>query len=138
MIPSTVFFNNYTDLCASYKKLLQEIFDYNVSLEIDTSTKYMNDFYDIKNNKEYHFETFDNAIDGEYLNYDGRNIESLGLNMENLKNKLTEISKKKTVVFCLNNKDKTKKIVDVLDNGILTDELNIYPNKINIIVKKNK
>ena len=136
LIPSTVFFNNYTDLCASYKKLLQEIFDYNVSLEIDTSTKYMNDFYDIKNNKEYHFETFDNAIDGEYLNYGGRNIESLGLNMENLKNKITEISKKKTVVFCLNNKDKTKKIVDVLDNGILTDELNIYPNKINIIVKK--
>lgn len=136
LIRSTVFFNNYTDLCVSYKKLLQEIFDYNVSLNIDSSTQYMNDFYMINNNKEYYFETFDNATKDNFVNYDGRNIKSLGLTYENINNKFNELIKKKTVVFCLNTKEQIKKVSDILDGEIITDEYNIYPNKINLINKK--
>ena len=96
----------------------------------------MNDFYSIKNADEVYFESFDNVKSKDYINYDSRNVELLNLNYENLNIKLNELIKSKTIIFCLETKEKIKRIAEVLDNEIITDENNIIPNKINLIHKR--
>lgn len=132
---STVFFNDYTDLLVSDKKLTQEIFDYNISLDLSTSTKYMFDFNEIQNQKEFYFENFDNTTK-DFVNYNSKDINSLNLTLENINEKLKEITKKNTVIFCVNDKDSIKKIDNLIEDVVITNIDDIYTNKINLVVKK--
>ena len=53
-----VFFNKYDDIKKGYEILVDEIFNYNVSLEVPTDTKYMFDFDEIKNSSCRYFMTY--------------------------------------------------------------------------------
>ncbi|MGE5456102.1 MAG: transcription-repair coupling factor [Ignavibacteriales bacterium] len=132
-------FNDYHQLEISNKLLQEEIFNYNVSLNLDGNTKYMNDFYDIKSHDVIYFNTFDNEMKQiSNMIYDAKEVEPFLGNTESINKKLDEYLKiKKQVIICLHDTYKVNKVIDELNNKniIITNESNIIPNKINVIVK---
>lgn len=133
-------FNDYNQLEISNKLLSEEIFNYNISLNLDGNTEYMNDFYTIKSRKELYFNSFDNEIKqvGNII-YNAKELESFVGNTDSINKRLNEYLKlKKQVVICLHDQYKVNKVMDELNNAnmIITNENNILLNKINIIVKR--
>ncbi|MEG0825868.1 MAG: transcription-repair coupling factor [Bacilli bacterium] len=136
---STVFFNDYSALSSSYKSLLNEIFEYNISLNISNKTIYMNDFYEILNSQELYFQSFDNSLKNlETVNYETKELDYLGENYEEINKNLNKFIKNRTVIICLQDNIRIRKLERELDNKsvILTTEDEIFENRINII-KKN-
>ncbi len=133
-------FDDYRQLEVSYKLLLDEMLNYNISLNIDGNTSYMNDFYNIKNNEEVYFVNFDDVINASNsITYNGYDLEPFSGNTLNINSRLNEYIKlKKDVIICLNDQYKVNKIINELNNKniVLTNENNIITNKINVIVKK--
>ena len=133
-------FNDYNQLEISNNLLLEEVFNYNISLNIDGNTKYMNDFYAISNKEELYFNSFDNETKKtKNTIYDAKELDSFVGNTESINKRLNEYLKlKKQVIICLHDQYKVNKVIDELNNSnmIITNENNIIPNKINIIVKK--
>src|SRR5699024_205867 len=80
---------------------------------------------DVKLRKKYNYLSF--FID----NYCG-NFEKIKLDIEKF------LSQKKTIIFCLENNNVAKRVInylDIMDNLILTDENNIILGKVNIVNK---
>ncbi len=131
-----VIFNDYEQLKNSCENLATEMYNYTVSSELPSDTKYMNDFLEIKIDKEIDFPKFDKK-DSEDIDID--NIDKLGFTVENLKDKLKVLSKKyKNIIICASNRITANKLIDLLGetNVILTSEDNIYNDRVNLIIKK--
>ncbi len=133
-------FNDYNQLEISNKLLLEEIFNYNISLNLDGNTEYMNDFYNIKSKKELYFNSFDNEMKQvKNIIYNAKELEPFVGNTESINKRLNEYLKlKKQVIICLHDQYKVNKVIDELNNAnmIITNENNILLNKINVIVKR--
>jgi len=107
-------FDDYRQLEVSYKLLLDEMLNYNISLNIDGNTSYMNDFYNIKNNEEVYFVNFDDVINASNsITYNGYDLEPFSGNTLNINSRLNEYIKlKKDVIICLNDQYKVNKIIN--------------------------
>ena len=57
-----VVFEDYKQIEVSYRMLVDEIYNYNISINRATDFKYMNDFYDIKFKDCVYFTNFDNSV----------------------------------------------------------------------------
>lgn len=123
-------FNNYNEIETGYKNILEDIKEYNKS--IDSKDIYMNKFESIKPKKIIKLDSFDNNSD----RVKSSTVESFSNNIEKTKNILNNYIKDKTVIICLNNRYSVNKLDELLDNSIITNENNIFNNKINLIVKK--
>ncbi len=138
-----VVYDDYNQIEVSNRLLVEEIFNYNVSINGDKSQLYMHDFYDIKPKNELFLMNFDNAIKGlgDTENYTSSEIEPFTGNNEAINKRLNGyLAPDKQVVICLSNKYKINKIIEALDNPnvFITNENEIFPNKINIIMKQIK
>lgn len=135
----TVIYDNYEQLEVSYKMLLEEIFNYNLSVEGKPDQKYMFDLYELSNKKEVLFTNFDNKVNNLTTEqYYSSDIESFAGDAEYINKRLSDYLKQnKKVIICISNDYKIKKLVDTLDNEdvLITNEDNIYKTKINIIIK---
>lgn len=135
-----VIFDEYSQLETSYMQLQQEIFDYNISLNIESDRKYMNDLADIKITNSINLSKFDNYESVQNtINYNSYDIEPFSSNLEEINKRLNKyIKEKKTVIICLNNIYQINKLLDNIENPnfIITNENEIFENKINLI-KKN-
>ncbi len=135
--------DNYTQLITNYNLLQKEIKNYNETLDIDKNKKYMNEL-EIKNKKNViYLENFNNVIDSveNTINYNSFEIEPFSNNITRIKEILKKyINNQKTVVICLKNRYEINKVLDNinLEEMIVTNEFEIYDNKINLIVKTIK
>ena len=133
-----VFFNKYDDIKKGYEILVDEIFNYNVSLEVPSDTKYMFDFDDIKNSCEKYFMTFDNSLGkNEQISYSSNDVDVFTGGVNKINESLDYYLTKGTVVVCLPDRYKVNKLIDDLgrDDIVFTDIDNLYKDKINVIVR---
>jgi len=134
-----VVFNNYSEIMNSYTQLLEEIVDYNKSIDIDPKTKYMNDFNELLNYDIKYLNSFDNNCVQNTKSYISYELEIFPKEIDKIKKILLDyIKNKKTVIICVKDQYKINKVLDTIENDhiIVTNENEIFNNKINII-KKN-
>ena len=133
-----VVYDNFDQIETSYKLLLEEIFNYNLSINGKPDQKYMFDFNQIVNEKEVYLTNFDNKI-SEITSeiYKTGDVEPFIGDVESINNRLRDYLKSnKKVVICISNDYKVKKLFETLDNNVLiTNENEIYKSKINIIIR---
>ena len=133
-----VFFNKYDDIKKGYEILVDEIFNYNVSLEVPSDTKYMFDFNEVKNSSEKYFMTFDNSLGkNEQISYSSNDVDVFTGGVNKINESLDYYLSKGIVVVCLPDRYKVNKLIDSLGRSdiVFTDIDNLYSDKINVIVK---
>ena len=132
---------DYNQIMSSYNLLRENILEYDSEVKSDIKTNYMWDIGDISIHDSIYILDIDNLIDMNIKNikYTSNNIENYGGNFENIKNSLFKyIISGKTVIFCIDDKNIVKRIINYLELGddvIFTDENNIIKNKINFVNK---
>ena len=136
---SIVIFDDFQQLQTSYDSLLEEMMNYSISNNVPGNTVYMNDFYDIKNNKELYFNQYDDIIKNKIaLNFNFKNVEFIKNDKTTINSVLNTYNKKYILILCMSDRYKVNKLIDYLENPdiVFTDENNILNDKINIIIKK--
>ena len=130
-------FDNYNEIEIEYTKLLQEIEDYNLSLEIDKKTKYMNYLEEISVKNPIYLSNFDNNVNNTQ-NKNIFEIEPFSKDINEINKRLNKYLKERIVIICFDNRYSLNKFVDNLENKnfIITNENEIYDDKINLIIKK--
>ena len=130
-------FNEYDNILNNYDQLKKEIEEYNNSLEI--TKKYMNTLEEVLPTTIINLQQFDNLTSKnnikQYITY---NIENFPTKLEDINKQLNNyIKDAKTVIICLSNKYQINKITDNIKNNnfIITNDEQIFENKINLIVK---
>ena len=129
-----VFFHNYSEIVTNYQKLCEDIIEYNNTQ--NTTIKYMYDLVELKSNNDINISKFDNNVDNTQ-NYISFEIEHFDGKISSINKLLNDYIKEKTVIICLSSRYQINKIVENLDNKniVITDEFNIFDNKINLIIK---
>lgn len=135
-----VVFEDYKQIEVSYRMLVDEIYNYNISINRATDFKYMNDFYDIKFKDCVYFTNFDNSVLDKTLQikYDVKEVEPFIYNKEQINDRLNKyLLKHEKVIICVSSRYKVNRIIDELDNKniVFTTEDQLFNKKINIIVK---
>ena len=129
-----IIFDNKKEIDIAYTNLYEEIVEYNKSKELNPKTEYMHRLDDIKISKSINLNNFDTDIDS----IKAHDIEPFTSNVNEINKRLNKYIKNNTVVICLNNRYSLNKLEDNLDNPniIVTNENEIFKNKINLIIKK--
>ncbi len=137
--PLTIY-DNYHELQTSYKLLLEEIKDYNISTNRPKDTKYMHTLEEIKAKNIIKFETFENhQQDKNTKIYKTKDIDTLPKQTKDINKLLNSyIKSNKIVIITLDNRYQVNRLIETLDNPniVYTNENEIFPKKINLIVKK--
>src|SRR5690606_654337 len=122
-----IIYNDYEGIEQSYKFLLEEITNYNDSLDLPGNTKYMNDFYDYINFDNVQINKFNVKNTQNSLELKSQELENLIGNVSE-KNKVlnSHLEKNKVVIICLSSRYKANQLIDLLENEnlIFTDEKN--------------
>ena len=135
---SICIFDNYEQLTSSYNTLVEEMMVYSVSNN-NSNYKYMFDFYEIKNKKEIFFDEFDNLlINKKEEKYYSQSINVFNSNPKEINEQLNKYNKKYKTIICLTDRFKCNNLIETLNNKniVLTNENNIFDDKINLIIKK--
>ncbi|MBE6159475.1 MAG: transcription-repair coupling factor [Lactobacillales bacterium] len=132
-----IIFDNYNEIEIEYTRLLQEIEDYNVSLYLDKKTKYMNELEKLPVKNPIYLSNFDNNVNNTQ-NKNNVEIEPFSKDINEINKRLNKYLKECTVIICLDNRYSLNKLVDNLENKniVITNEDEIYEDKINLIIKK--
>ena len=129
-----VFFIDFDLIKSSYKKLQEDIFEYNLSKNIDVNFKYMFDFNEIYVEKQTFINIFSNNENINGINYFSREIENFNSDFDLLK-QFVLANKDKTIIFCLSNNYQINKIKELFSEVNVGDikekQINIINNKIN-------
>lgn len=130
---------DYQQLKISNELLTQQIFEYNVGLNLDPTTSYMHDFDTIKPQHPIYFETFDNILPSlSKAEYKIHPLEPFPKGLEDLNKALRNyIQAKKTLIICFKDRYQMNRLLDSMDNPyfIVTSEEEIFEQKINLIVR---
>ncbi len=121
-----LFYNELDDIKVGYNNLLEEVFDYNVSNNLDKNTKYFHDFPNYNAINLYQKDTL-------AINYNSYKLEDKFINVEVMKDILNKYLKSKTIIICVSNRYQANKIIDEID-CVFTNINEIYENKINIVI----
>lgn len=135
-----VVYDDYNQIQISYNLLVEEIFNYNISVNGDKNQTYMHEFHNIKNMDELYLMNFDNTVDGvkSTETYKAFEIEPFLGNTNEINKRLDDYLKNNlTIIICLSNNYKINRLVDNLENSnlLVTNENEIFSQKINLIVK---
>lgn len=133
---SVVIYDNYDDINNSYKELEKEMFDYSISSNLPSDTRYMYSLEEIKVNNAKFFYLFDKD-EKESDNYRVITIEPFSGDKEYINGRLNKYLKDNDmVIICLANRYQANKIIDELNNEniIFTNIDNLIKKKINIII----
>ncbi|HPF82864.1 MAG TPA: transcription-repair coupling factor [Bacilli bacterium] len=130
-------FNDYNQLYNSYKNLMDETINYSIDSNLPATTLYMNKLEDLKIINKYDFISFDS---NESINKKVKKIKEIN-KFPTKSDEINEILNKylkqyETVVLCISNSKRANKLIEELKNKniILTNEDNIYNDKINLII----
>ena len=137
--PLTIY-NNYHTLLVNYNLLLEEIKNYNISINIDKNTKYMFDFENVQDKKAIIFEEFHNQTTHTKAKiFTKVDIEPFPKDKNQINNRLNSYLKTgKQVIICLDSRYQVNKLIEFLENNDLTftNEKELFKGKINLIIKK--
>ncbi|MBE6138647.1 MAG: transcription-repair coupling factor [Firmicutes bacterium] len=136
-----VFFNDYTAILKSHDLLLKEIYEYNMEKNISQNIMHMNDMRKLHSKIIVNFTNFDDNLDitSECIQLKAKMLDLRLKSLNDLKEILLEhLKSHKTIVVALNDRYKANSIEEFIEelNPVLTNEQEIYENRINIIVKK--
>ena len=132
-------FNDYNEIELGYKEILSEIKEYDISQEIKKDRKYMFSLKELFPGKYINFLPFDNLNLTDKTNYNIKEIDNFYKDKSELIVALKKyIKNNKTVIMCLNNRYQLANLESILDieNVIVTNENEIFENKVNLIIKK--
>ena len=137
--PITIY-NNYHSLMVNYDLLLEEMLNYSISINLDPNTKYMFDFEKIQDKDAIIFEEFHNSSKNSKAQiFNKVDIEAFPRDPKQINDRLNIYLKSgKLVIICLDNRYQVNKLIEFLDNKNITytNENELFPGKINLIVKK--
>ena len=129
-------YDNYRTILANYEMLYEEMVNYSKSIEIDPKTKYMFSLEEILDKDPIIFDDINESK--KAITYHNVEIPEFPKKAEEINKRLNDYLKlHKTVIICLNSRYQINKLLDYLENPNITytNENNIFPGKINIIVK---
>lgn len=134
------FWYDYNQIMTSYKLLRETIFEYDNNNESSIKTEYMYDIKDIFVKNEVYLMNIDNILSDikldfkeDYVSY---NIDNFEGNLELFKKELEKfLTKKKTIILCIDNQSTLKNIVNYMDIDklVVTNINDIVLNSVNII-----
>ncbi|MBO4245687.1 MAG: transcription-repair coupling factor [Bacilli bacterium] len=128
--PKVVYINK-DQIDASYHNLLNEITEYNEEKNIKTKHMYELSNLNIKN--WVCLNSFNNTLDDNFNNI--KEMDNFNSNFDVLKNYVNKcIDNKKTVIFCLKNKNQEKIIAELFNNNV--NKSKVINNEINILIKE--
>ena len=131
-----IIYNDYDDLKTSYQNLQKDIFEYAISINVDTNTKFMNDIDELYEENYINLTNTDVLLNDDIKNYSSYIFDEKINTIEILENVLNKyIKNKKTVVICVSNRYQANKITESIKETIFTNENEIFENKVNIIIK---
>ena len=132
--PTTIYFNK-SQIDGSYKKMCEDIVNYNE--EVGENKKYMFELDEIKPKHVIYLNTFENIKGKDIVNYESKEIENFNSKYDRLKDFVDGcILKKKKVIFCLSKDHQIKTIKELFPSAtsgkqILEGNINIRKTKIN-------
>ena len=129
-------YDNYRTILANYEMLYEEMVNYSRSIEIDPKTKYMFSLEEVLDKDPIIFDDINESK--KAITYHNVEIPEFPKKAEEINKRLNDYLKlHKTVIICLNSRYQINKLLDYLENSNITytNENNIFPGKINIIVK---
>ena len=129
-------YDNYRTILANYEMLYEEMVNYSKSIEIDPKTKYMFSLEEVLDKDPIIFDDINESK--KAITYHNVEIPEFPKKAEDINKRLNDYLKlHKTVIICLNSRYQINKLLDYLENPNITytNENNIFPGKINIIVK---
>lgn len=129
-------YDNYRTIFANYEMLYEEMVNYSKSIEIDPKTKYMFSLEEVLDKDPIIFDDINESK--KAITYHNVEIPEFPKKAEDINKRLNDYLKlHKTVIICLNSRYQINKLLDYLENPNITytNENNIFPGKINIIVK---
>lgn len=132
-------FNDYDEIKLGYEETLNEIVEYNISQGLEKDKKYMFSLEELFPGKYINFVSFDNLNLSNKKIYDVKDFDNFFKDKLELNNTLKKyIKNKKTIIICLDNRYQLTNLEAILDNDniIVTNEDEIFDNKINLIIKK--
>lgn len=132
-------FNDYDEIKLGYEEILNEIVEYNISQGLEKDKKYMFSLEELFPGKYINFVSFDNLNLSNKKIYDVKDFDNFFKDKLELNNTLKKyIKNKKTIIVCLDNRYQLTNLEAILDNDniIVTNEDEIFDNKINLIIKK--
>ena len=132
-------FNDYDEIKLGYEETLNEIVEYNISQGLEKDKKYMFSLEELFPGKYINFVSFDNLNLSNKKIYDVKDFDNFFKDKLELNNTLKKyIKNKKTIIVCLDNRYQLTNLEAILDNDniIVTNEDEIFDNKINLIIKK--
>ena len=132
-------FNDYDEIKLGYEETLNEIVEYNISQELEKEKKYMFSLEELFPGKYINFISFDDLKLSEKTIYNIKEFDTFFKDKDELKVVLKKyIKNKKTIIVCLDNRYQLTNLEAILDNDniIVTNEDEIFDNKINLIIKK--
>lgn len=134
-----IFYQNPTDLSISYEKLVEEMYQYSISINLPSDTNYMFDFNLYKQVNKSYFMTFEEIVNDkvDHKVFETAVLEPFTGSKEKINERLNQyINQNKIIVIALSNRYKANKILDELnnDNLVFTNENEIINGKINLII----
>lgn len=132
-------FNDYDEIKLGYEEALNEIVEYNISQGLEKDKKYMFSLEELFPGKYINFVSFDNLNLSNKKIYGVKDFDNFFKDKLELNNTLKKyIKNKKTIIICLDNRYQLTNLEAILDNDniIVTNEDEIFDNKINLIIKK--
>lgn len=132
-------FNDYDEIKLGYEETLNEIVEYNISQGLEKDKKYMFSLEELFPGKYINFVSFDNLNLSNKKIYGVKDFDNFFKDKLELNNTLKKyIKNKKTIIVCLDNRYQLTNLEAILDNDniIVTNEDEIFDNKINLIIKK--
>ncbi|MCI8445269.1 MAG: transcription-repair coupling factor [Bacilli bacterium] len=140
MADPLVFYQNNTELKIAYEKLLDDMFQYSVSINLPGDTNYMNNFYEIHPQQIKYFSNFDEIIDETLQKkiYNTKVLEHFIGSIEQINVRLNQyLKEKQLVILALSDRYQVNKVIDKLENKqlLFTNIDQLYPDRINVVIQ---
>lgn len=133
-----IIYGDYNSVEQGYKFLIEEITNYNNSLDIPLNTSYMNNFYSYSNIESVYLNNLSVSETQNKILFKTQELDILAVSAKE-KNELLNsyLNKNMIVVVCVSSRYRANQLIELLENENLqfTDESNFIEGKINIIVK---
>lgn len=134
-----IVFNDYDEIKLGYEETLNEIVEYNISQGIEKDKNYMFSLEKLFPGKYINFISFDDLKLSDKTIYNIKEFDTFFKDKDELNNALKKyIRNKKTIIICLDNRYQLTNLESILDtdNIVVTNEDEIFENKINLMIKK--
>ncbi len=131
-----LFVVNKDQIDVSYNKLLEDIFEYNVSNNTPNK-KYMFTREEISCDKVIYLNIINDSSGGKVVSYKSREIDNFNSNFELLATFCNKnIKNGKTIILCLNNEKQLKVLISFLEDYYVVKNNKILDGAVNILYKK--